>query len=127
LRRTLVLLTFTNQQNLTNFSSSGNFSCLQQIGTLFENTAAIDKINRSPASHDCLRYDRNFIKLKIMKMKMNTTSKVRVDERLLHEIQQEIMETLAIDVELKRKKPQVFCAADLWNIHRKKRPISRRF
>jgi hypothetical protein len=62
-----------------------------------------------------------------MKMKMNTTSKVRVDERLLHEIQQEVKETLAVDVELKVKKPQVFGAVDLWNIHRKKRPISRRF
>lgn len=62
-----------------------------------------------------------------MKMKMNTTSKVRVDERLLHEIQQEVREILAVDVALKVKKPQVFSAADLWNIHRKKRPISRRF
>ncbi len=62
-----------------------------------------------------------------MKMKMNTTSKVRVDEKLLHEIQQEVKETLAMDVELTEKKSTVFCAADLWNIHRKKRPVTRRF
>ncbi len=62
-----------------------------------------------------------------MKMKMNTTSKVRVDERLLHEIQQEVKETLAMNVELETKKPNVFCVADLWNIHRKKRSVSRRY
>jgi len=62
-----------------------------------------------------------------MKMKMNTTSKVRVDERLLHEIQQEVKETIAVDVALNVRKPQVFNAVDLWNIHRKKRPILRRF
>lgn len=60
-------------------------------------------------------------------MKMNTTSKVRVDERLLHEIQNEVKETLAIDVAVEVRKANVFCAADLWNIHRKKRPVSRRF
>lgn len=58
---------------------------------------------------------------------MNTTVKVRVDEKLLQEIGQEIRETLAADVKLE-KRNSTFCVADLWNIHRQKRQrVQRRF
>ena len=61
-------------------------------------------------------------------MKTNAAPKVSVDARLLHEIQQEVKETIAVNVEFPVKKVTTFCAADLWNIHRQKRQRSlRRF
>jgi hypothetical protein len=64
-----------------------------------------------------------------MNMKMNVTSKVHVDQRLLSEIQTQVKETIAVDVELGPKKRNPgFGAADLWNIHKQKRQRSvRRF
>ena len=61
-----------------------------------------------------------------MNMKMNTITKVRVDEQLLQEIKQEVRETIALDVELKPKNISTFCVADLWNIHRQKRQRTQR-
>ena len=61
-----------------------------------------------------------------MNMKTNTITKARVDERLLHEIKQEVKETLALDVELEQKNNSTFCVADLWNIHRQKRQRTQR-
>lgn len=57
---------------------------------------------------------------------MNTTVKVHVDQRLLEEIQQEVKETIAVELELKKQKPSTFCAADLWNIHRQRKQTRRR-
>jgi hypothetical protein len=63
-----------------------------------------------------------------MNMKMNVTSKVHVDEQLLNEIQSQVRETIAIDVELGTKRNNAFCVADLWNIHKqKKQRATRRF
>lgn len=58
---------------------------------------------------------------------MNTTVKVHVDERLLEEIQHEVKETVAVELELKKQKPSTFCAADLWKIHSLKKQTRRRF
>lgn len=61
-------------------------------------------------------------------MKMNTIAKVRVDERLLQEIKEEVKETVALHVQLTPGRTAAFCAADLWNIHRQKKQRSvRRF
>jgi hypothetical protein len=63
-----------------------------------------------------------------MNMKTNTITKARVDGQLLHEIRQEVKETLALGMELNPKKNSTFCVADLWNIHRnKKQRTLRRF
>ena len=61
-----------------------------------------------------------------MIMKTNTTTIVRVDQTLLSEIQQEVRETIAVDVALPVNKQVAFCAADLWKIHRQKRQRSTR-
>jgi len=63
-----------------------------------------------------------------MNMEMNATSKVRVDQRLLDEIKMQVVETVAFNVSMattrgKRK----FCAAELWNIHKQKQTVRRRF
>jgi hypothetical protein len=58
-------------------------------------------------------------------MKTNTITKARVDEQLLHEIRQEVRETLALGVELKQNN-STFCVADLWNIHKQRRQRTRR-
>jgi hypothetical protein len=55
-----------------------------------------------------------------MNMKTNMITKARVDGQLLHEIRQEVKETLALGMELKQNN-STFCVADLWNIHRNKR------
>lgn len=61
-----------------------------------------------------------------MNIKMNTITKTRVDERLLHEIKQEVKETLALGVELETKKHSTFCVADLWNIYKQRRQRTQR-
>jgi hypothetical protein len=66
-------------------------------------------------------------KLKIMNMKLNVTSKVHVDEKLLHEIRTQVKETLAVDVD-EVKSERIFSVADMWNIHKQKRQrTTRRF
>jgi hypothetical protein len=61
-----------------------------------------------------------------MNMKMNVTSKVQLDERLLDEIRNQVRETLAIEVK-EEKTDRIFCVADLWNIRKqRKQRISRR-
>ncbi len=63
-----------------------------------------------------------------MKMEMNVTSKVRVAPRLLDEIKTQVVETVAYDLNLatSRGKRQ-FCAAELWNIHKQRQSVRRRF
>lgn len=52
-------------------------------------------------------------------MKTNVSKKVNVDPQLLNEIRQQVTETLAIINPVVT--PRVFCAADLWQIHRMKK------
>jgi hypothetical protein len=63
-----------------------------------------------------------------MNTQMNVTPKVRVDQRLLDEIKTRVEETIAFDVNLAKKRSErVFCAAELWNIHKQKQSLRRRF
>ena len=62
-----------------------------------------------------------------MNMKMNVTGKVHVDQRLLQEIKTEVKETIAVGVELQPKEAKrIFCAAELWNIHRQRKQFLQR-
>lgn len=62
-----------------------------------------------------------------MNTQMNITPKVRVDQRLLDEIKTSVQETIAFDVTLVEKRSKrVFCAAELWNIHKQKHSLRRR-
>ncbi|HEX6913655.1 MAG TPA: hypothetical protein VF145_00355 [Chitinophagaceae bacterium] len=60
-------------------------------------------------------------------MKTSTIAKARVDAELLNAIQQEVKETIAVDVALPQRTPK-FGVADLWKIHRARRQkATRRF
>lgn len=63
-----------------------------------------------------------------MKMEMNVTSKVRVAPRLLDEIKTQVVETVAYDLNLATSRgKRHFCAAELWNIHKQRQSVRRRF
>lgn len=52
--------------------------------------------------------------------------KVQIDELLKQEIRIEIRETLATEISIVHRAKRVFTAADLWQIHRRRRSFSRR-